>query len=307
MPRCARIRILDGIYHVIIKSISEIILFRDSKDKEMYLLKLKKYQDIFMFKVYGFCLMSNHAHFIVDSNGADISSFMKSVNQSYAAYYNSRYNRHGHLFQDRFKSKVVSDYKYLINLSLYIHNNPKDMREFSNSIEKYRFSSLGVYLGIRKDKHNILDLSFILGKLDVNTKLSMKAYGRLIFKDKDKELKIIEDGELLNLASEYKSGRKILLRNLDVAKIYNLLSVQIEKTFNPNVKFNHKNIEVKSICVVLMRSLCNLKLKEICDIIGNVTLSNIWRLCEKGLELISSNPKYRELVDSLILQGQVAV
>lgn len=65
------------------------------------------YQENYGFKVYGFCLMDNHAHFIIDVNGADISNIMHSINFKYAQVYNRKHKRHGHLFQDRFKSKIV--------------------------------------------------------------------------------------------------------------------------------------------------------------------------------------------------------
>ncbi|WDC83583.1 transposase [Caloramator sp. mosi_1] len=58
--------------------------------------------------------MDNHAHFIIDANGADISKIMHFINYKYAMWFNKRYSRHGHLFQDRFKSKIVKDERYLL-------------------------------------------------------------------------------------------------------------------------------------------------------------------------------------------------
>ncbi|WP_243108607.1 transposase [Clostridium rectalis] len=94
--------------------------------------------------------MNNHAHFIIDSNGADISRIMHSLDFRYAINYNNKYHRHGHLFQDRFKSKIINNENYLIKASAYIHRNPVDIKKYANSPEKYNYSSLGVYLGIKK-------------------------------------------------------------------------------------------------------------------------------------------------------------
>ncbi len=85
---------------------------------------VKKYKDLYNFKIYGYCLMDNHSHLMIDANGADISKVMHGINFSYAMYFNRKYERDGHLFKDRFKSKIVNNDKYLKALSLYIHNNP---------------------------------------------------------------------------------------------------------------------------------------------------------------------------------------
>ena len=85
MPRIARIKKLEGIYHIMVRSISDVSLFKDSKDKDIYLLLIKKYQKIYLFKVYAYCLMQTHGHIAIDCCGADISKIMKSINQCYAA------------------------------------------------------------------------------------------------------------------------------------------------------------------------------------------------------------------------------
>lgn len=63
MPRMARIKNDFGIYHIMVRSISEINLFNSDKDKDKYLSIISKYQKIFKFKIYAFCLMTNHGHF----------------------------------------------------------------------------------------------------------------------------------------------------------------------------------------------------------------------------------------------------
>ena len=146
MARNARLKLADAIYHIMCKSISEVNLFRDCEDKEMYLSLIKKYKKLYNVKIYGYCLMDNHAHILADANGADISKVMHGINFSYARYFNKKYKREGHLFKDRFKSKIVDGERYLKTVSLYIHNNPTDISEFKDCPEKYAFSSLGYIL-----------------------------------------------------------------------------------------------------------------------------------------------------------------
>lgn len=162
LPRTSRVKRETAIYHIMARSISEVQLFKSIDDKNKFLSYIKKYKNIFSFRVYAFCIMDNHIHLLIDSNGADISKFMHSINQCYAQYYNRKYNRNGHVFGDRFKSKIADSDSSIICMSAYIHNNPKDIKGFKNCVENYKYSSLGIYLGRHKDNFNLIDKDFIL-------------------------------------------------------------------------------------------------------------------------------------------------
>ena len=97
MPRPFRLKNGESIYHVMCKSITEVNLFKDSEDKKKYLSLIKKYKTL-----YGYCLMDNHLHLIIDANGSDISKVMHGINFSYAMYFNKKHEMGGHLFRDRF-------------------------------------------------------------------------------------------------------------------------------------------------------------------------------------------------------------
>ena len=62
MPRCARIKSYDSVYHIMIRSINEVPLFIENTDKDTYLSLIKKYQVQYGFKLYSYCLMDNHGH-----------------------------------------------------------------------------------------------------------------------------------------------------------------------------------------------------------------------------------------------------
>lgn len=133
MPRFARFKSPEYIYHIMCRSISEINLFRDDDDdddKNYYLALLKKYKEKFHCKIYAYCLMDNHLHCHFDPQGFDISKFMLCVNTSYVLYYNKKYNRHGHVFQGRYESRVISSDTYNLAVSAYVHNNPKDVEGY---------------------------------------------------------------------------------------------------------------------------------------------------------------------------------
>jgi REP element-mobilizing transposase RayT len=203
MPRCARLKSEDSIYHVMVRSISEVDLYADEFDKLKYISLMKDYQKTYEFKVYAYCLMDTHAHFIIDANDSDISKVMHGINFSYAQYYNGVHKRHGHLFQDRFKSKIIKDERYIYALSAYIHNNPADIKGYYDHPERYEFSSLSVYLGLRYDPYELVDDGFILGMLGNRESIARKNYLKLI--NACSNLKLDLDIEFEKEGTEYRN------------------------------------------------------------------------------------------------------
>ncbi|MCD5406443.1 MAG: transposase, partial [Desulfotomaculum sp.] len=89
--------------------------------------------------------MDNHTHLIIYDNGNDISKLIKSINISYRYYFNNTYKRSGHLFQDGFKSELIIDDNYLLQVSKYIHNNPVK----AGMVKTYKWSSYNIYTKYR--------------------------------------------------------------------------------------------------------------------------------------------------------------
>lgn len=296
MPRIARIKSEQSIYHIIVKSISEVKLFKDNKDKDRYLEYIKKYQEMFNFKLYVFCLMDNHAHFIIDANGADISKIMHGINQSYAQYFNRKYSRHGHLFQDRFKSIIVNSERQFITLTLYIHNNTKDLMGKIKSIDEYIYSSLGVYLGKFDDRFKILDTSFLISQFRLNYVKFVSHY-KYMMKMSGNENVRNDIQQYMYEGTEYRSERKILTRKIDIDFIVSALAQHagIEESFL-NIKYSHSITELRAVSVFLLRHFCNLRQKEICDLIGNITQSRVSALGAQGIKFIMKGRKYEDII-----------
>ena len=299
LPRCARVKSFDSIYHIMIRSISDTLLFRTNGDKDKFLDYIKKYEIIYSFKLYAYCLMDNHAHLAIDANGADISQIMHDINQSYAQYFNRIHGRRGHLFQDRFKSKIVPDEKYLLNLSAYIHKNPLDLWQYKNCIADYNYSSLGIYLGIREDEHNIVDVDFVMSFFGKGSLDARKNYMEFI--NLFNEIKFSDEMEFKNEKSEYRSERKIPYREHTPEEVVDIIA---SYTNNDKRCINIKNVrkanEFKSICAFIMRSFCNMNQRKICAIMGNINQSQASRLCLKGYYLIHKDKKYKEILEHFL-------
>ena len=299
MARKARLKADDAIFHIMCKSISEVTLFRDAEDKEKYLALVKKYKQLYNIKIYGYCLMDNHAHLLVDANGADISKVMHGINFSYAMYFNKKYEREGHLFKDRFKSKIVDNDRYLKAVSLYIHNNPTDMGEFKDCPEKYAFSSLGIYIGKRRDCLKIVDYGFVIGFFGNDLGTARKIYYSHVFGCNDEKLK--EDFEFKDEKTEYRSGRKILERNFNSKDIIEFIAskMNISKILL-STKYSRKPVHARALTIVLMRSLYNFKSSDISSLLGNITQARISKLTSIGIELIAAEKKYENIIEDFI-------
>ncbi|MBI4706687.1 MAG: transposase [Candidatus Omnitrophica bacterium] len=141
MPRQARIITENGCYHVITRGNQKQLVFKELSDYEMYLSIVSKYKRKYNFKLYSFCLMPNHIHLLLEVNNPYfLKKVMHGLNLSYTIYFNSKYDKVGHLWQDRFKSKIIQKDEYLAECMKYIETNP--MRaSLAKNITTWRWSS----------------------------------------------------------------------------------------------------------------------------------------------------------------------
>lgn len=147
----------DCIYHIYNRGNNKDIIYHDQTDYEQFLKRLKlvlgqsntpiplfgdrkgRHLNIRplpkgSFTILAYCLMPNHFHFLVrQNNTTGIDKLISKLCTSYAAYYNKRYERIGHVFQDAFKAKLVNNDGYITYLSAYIHNNPENVLTYPYS------------------------------------------------------------------------------------------------------------------------------------------------------------------------------
>jgi len=156
MGRQARQKSGSGYYHVICRGIGRQLLFEEKEDYLHCLGTLERYAAGNGAVLIAYCLMSNHIHLIVHAQH-DLDRYMKQVLVSYAQYYNLKYDRVGHLFQNRYQSMPIEEESYLLQAVRYVHNNPQ--RAGIGQRESYPWSSYGQYEG----RAGICDTSLILG------------------------------------------------------------------------------------------------------------------------------------------------
>lgn len=146
MPRTARIISSTGIYHIILRSVNQQIIFEEESDYQKFLFILSDCKEKYDFDIYAYCIMSNHIHLLLHDHNNNLSSIFQSLETRFARWYNQKYHRFGHLFQERFFSSPIHDDHYFINAFIYIHANPLKSN-LCRYITEYRWSSASAYYG----------------------------------------------------------------------------------------------------------------------------------------------------------------
>ena len=109
MIRMARFLKEGGCYLIQSHSYRNQKIFKMNSDFEQYIKLLKKYKARFQVNVYGYCLTPMAAYLIIQPRDSyALPSFMQGINQSYALFYNKRYNGVGKVWGQRYKSTLIN-------------------------------------------------------------------------------------------------------------------------------------------------------------------------------------------------------
>ena len=158
MPRSARIISNTGIYHVMLRGINRQQVFYDNEDYDCFLSKIKTYKEISHYQIYAYCLMGNHVHILMKAEAEPLETIFRRIGSSYVYWYNMKYQRTGHLFQDRYRSEAVEDDEYFLTVLRYILRNPVKAGMCSFPSE-YEYSSFREYAG---QEHGVTDTDFAI-------------------------------------------------------------------------------------------------------------------------------------------------
>lgn len=124
MPRQARLDAPGVLHQVMARGIAGSNLFHRRKDREDFLSRLEALAREQAWVVYAWVLMPNHFHLLVRTGKQPLAWSMRRLMTGYVVNFNRRHQRHGLLFQNRYKSIVCAEEPYLLELTRYIHLNP---------------------------------------------------------------------------------------------------------------------------------------------------------------------------------------
>lgn len=177
MARPLRVELAGAVYHVTARGNERKAVFRDDRDRGMFLDRLGECRERFKLSILAYCLMNNHIHLAVQRGPLPLSRAMLALYSVYAQRFNRRHRRVGHLFQGRYKAFVVQDESYLLALLRYIHLNPV-RAGLVDRPESYRWSSDRHY---RKGPGPTwLDAGWVLDRLSRDRHEAVEVYRRLM-------------------------------------------------------------------------------------------------------------------------------
>jgi putative transposase len=180
MRRRARLDAPGTLHHVIVRGIEKRRIVDDEQDRENFMGRLGDLAQRLQTSVYAWALMTNHAHVFLRSGPQGISAFMRKFLTGYAGGYNRRHRRHGHLFQNGFKSIVVEEDAYFKELVRYIHLNPlragmvKSMKELG----RYPWSGHSTLMG--RVEYRWQDVGYVLKWFGKSLKPARQSYQRFV-------------------------------------------------------------------------------------------------------------------------------
>jgi REP element-mobilizing transposase RayT len=121
----------------------------DSIDADAFLTRLGEIARATGASIYAWALMRNHAHILLRSGPVGLPPLMRRFLTGYAQHYNRRHRRHGHLFQNRYKSIVCEEDAYFRELVRYIHLNPLRAKLVGtlNELDRYPRAGHAVVMG----------------------------------------------------------------------------------------------------------------------------------------------------------------
>ena len=165
------------IYHIIQRAPGKELLFVEDNDYLHFIQIFKKMAKKFDFNVNAFCLMPNHLHIMGGSMRDNFSDAMQYLFKSYALYFNTKYQRKGHVFHGPFRVVPVDSERYMIILSTYIHLNPVKAG-LCESSESWKWSSIELYYYPKRK--SFVNPKPILTLLNDNLKSASEAYRKII-------------------------------------------------------------------------------------------------------------------------------
>ncbi len=149
MPRGPRLDLPGALHHVMVRGLNRQVIFQDDRDREDFLVRLEAVCAATGLQVLAWALLPNHAHLLVRTGVRSLAHAMRSLLTGYAGAFNRRHRRVGHLFQNRYKSILVEEEPYLLELVRYIHLNPLRVKLVENlaALERYPWSGHSALMG----------------------------------------------------------------------------------------------------------------------------------------------------------------
>jgi len=252
MARPLRIAYPGAVYHITSRGNEKKLIFKDERDREIFLDTLSQVDKRYNWLCHAYCLMNNHYHLIIETPDGNLSAGMRQLNGVYTQAFNRQHNRVGHLFQGRYKAILIQKDSHLLEVCRYVVLNPVRAKAVKKP-EQWRWSSYQATAGIEKP-HPCLSTEWILNQFGSTRRIAEKAYRKFV-EDGIKQESIWEavraqsilgEEEFTATLTDYLRGKKDIAelpksqRYIDRPSLENIFSKNILKDIS---KRNRKILE----------------------------------------------------------------
>ncbi len=250
LPRIARDYSEIKVYHIIIRGIDKQEIFFDEDDRYKFMNIIENTKEKYKYEIYSYCLMDNHVHFVIYDKQDKISKIMQSIQISYALYFNRKYERTGHLFQNRFFSKKIEDRDYLKVVCRYIHQNP--LKAGIGRTEEYKWSSYKEYIKKSRIISSKLLLSIFSEDIENAKKEFIKYHNLDVEKSKQDELNDVFEYEMYEKLTD-EEVKKCICELLDINNVNKILQ---------------SSNKIRNEYLVILKSLKMISIRQLSRVIG---------------------------------------
>jgi len=178
MARPLRIEYPGAVYHITSRGNEKKLIFKDERDREIFLDTLSQVDKRYNWLCHAYCLMNNHYHLIIETPDGNLSVGMRQLNGVYTQAFNRQHNRVGHLFQGRYKGILIQKDSHLLEVCRYVVLNPVRAKAVKKP-EQWRWSSYQATAGIEKP-HPCLSTEWILNQFGSTRRIAEKAYRKFV-------------------------------------------------------------------------------------------------------------------------------
>ena len=170
-----------------------VALFQEKNDYEYFLRLTETVMEKHPYVIHAYCLMTNHFHLLIETKEDPLWIIMHKILGNYARYFNNKYHYNGHLFENRYTSRLIEDEHYFIEVSRYIHLNPVKAAIVRDPLA-YPYSSYRNYISEKKKilaEH--IDTSRVFSLFPGNSKEQYRIFVEDRNSHEEHELRIMKD------------------------------------------------------------------------------------------------------------------
>jgi REP element-mobilizing transposase RayT len=178
MARPMRIEYPGAVYHITSRGNERKPIFKDNKDRRIFLEIVQKTNYRYNFICHAYCLMGNHYHLLIETPDGNLSKGMRQLNGVYTQAFNRRHKTVGHVFQGRYKAILIQKETHLLEVCRYVVLNPIRANMVKHP-EEWKWSSYQATARKRKP-HPCLKPDWILGQFANNQRAAKQKYREFV-------------------------------------------------------------------------------------------------------------------------------